>query len=68
MHDDLYNEIFVAAQKLYHDYLMGPKGPMIINMDRFEYWVAMVAYGKGWDEGFGEGYEDGLSEMPEELG
>jgi hypothetical protein len=59
MNDELYNEIYDAAARLFQTYNSKLKGQQVSNMDNFDYWLMYVAYTKGEDRGYTEGYEDG---------
>jgi hypothetical protein len=59
MNDELFEEIYDAATKLFRTYNSKLKGQQASNMDNFDYWVMYVAYTKGEDRGYSEGYEDG---------
>lgn len=63
MNDELYNEIFDRASKLFREYQSKPKGQMVSNMDNFDYWMVLVSFGEGFDKGYSEGYEDGTNDI-----
>ena len=51
MNDELYNEVYDEALKLFREYQSRPKGQQITNKDNFDYWLVMVAYNEGFDDG-----------------
>jgi hypothetical protein len=59
MNDELYNEIHATATILFRTYNSKLKGQQVSNMDNFDYWLMYVAYTKGEDRGYLEGYDDG---------
>jgi hypothetical protein len=62
MNDELYNEVFDRASKLFREYQSKPKGQMVSNMDNFDYWMTMVAF----DIGYRDGYADGVTDITKE--
>jgi hypothetical protein len=60
MNDELFEEIYDAATKLFRTYNSKLKGQQVSNMDNFDYWVMYVAYTKGEDRGYSEGYDDAI--------
>jgi hypothetical protein len=59
MNDELFNEIYDEAAKLFRTYNSKIKGQTVSNMNNFDYWLMYVAYTKGDSMGYSEGYEDG---------
>ena len=62
MNDELYNEVYDEALKLFREYNSRPKGQQITNMDNFDYWLVMVAF----DIGYRDGYLDGVTDTTKE--
>ncbi len=57
MNDELYNQIYDEAAKLFRAYNSKVKGQQVSIMDNFDYWLMYVAYTKGEDRGYSEGYD-----------
>ena len=62
MNDELYNELYEKALKLFREYNSRPKGQQITNNDNFDYWLTMVAYNSGCVQGYDDCIKERLDE------
>ena len=49
MNEELFEEIYQTATKLYKRHMNTIRGQIITPEDNFEYWLIMVAYNRGKD-------------------
>jgi len=62
MNEEQFEKIYERASKLFRKHQGRIKGQQITAADSFDYWIAMVAYQTGCNEGYNEGYNDCVSE------
>lgn len=51
MNDELFEEIYQTATKLYRRHSNTIRGQIITPQDNFEYWLVLAAYNRGKDDG-----------------
>ena len=52
MNDELYEKLYEEGLKLFRDYQSRPKGQQITSKDNIDYWLIMVAYNRGCNDGY----------------